>query len=93
MNSTTVSDSPSENSAPRRGRKPTFISAERLEELARTSTSQLSIAGELGLSQSGLIKRLLADTDLRRAYERGRSVYEASRPKRSVLPKDRKSVV
>lgn len=78
-----TSDSP-EISAPRRGRRPTPIDPERLEDLASRLPTQAAVAAEFGVTQSTLAARLLGSAELRRAWERGRSKYEEARPKRGI---------
>lgn len=62
------------------GRPPITVNPERLERYARTLPTMLAVAGELEMSQATLSKKLLADPELRRAWERGRSAREEAKP-------------
>lgn len=55
------------------GRRPIPVDAARLEALARTQPTQLAVALELNISQGTLINKLFSSSELRQAYERGRS--------------------
>jgi hypothetical protein len=58
-------------------RRPIHIDPARLEEAARAHSSQLAVSSALDISQTTLVNKLLGSTELRRAYERGRSARAA----------------
>lgn len=80
-NITTPTHESAQISPPKRGRKAIPVDAAKLERLASTLPTQLAVALELDISHTTLARKLLDSAELRRAWEQGRAVYEASRPK------------